>query len=157
MINVVIKACVSSFLATLGFGFLFNIKGKNLVLAGLVGAFGGLIYKSCLYLGLSEMMANFLGAVGLSLCSEILARCCRTPVTTFLVCALIPLVPGGGMYRTMLEAIHGNVDKALNLFVSTISIAGVLALGVLIVSTLMRAYYHEKKIMQKNFENLLQK
>ena len=30
MIYVILKAGISSFLASLGFGFLFNIKGRNL-------------------------------------------------------------------------------------------------------------------------------
>ena len=41
MIYVILKAGISSFLASLGFGFLFNIKGRNLWLAGVVGAIGG--------------------------------------------------------------------------------------------------------------------
>lgn len=144
MIYVIIKAAISAFLASLGFGFLFNIKGRNLWLAGVVGAIGGICYKVALYCGCSELLSNFYGALGLSLGSEVLARECKTPVTTFLVCALIPLVPGGGMYRTMLEAIHGNAQKTLSVGLETLSIAGVLALGILLVSTIMRAYYQEK-------------
>lgn len=145
MICVMIKAGISAFLASLGFGFLFNIKGKNLWLAGVVGAVGGICYKVALYFGCSELLSNFYGAIGLSLGSEILARRCKTPVTTFLVCALIPLVPGGGMYRTMLAAIRGNANRTLSVGLETLSIAGVLALGILLVSTVMRVYYQEKR------------
>ena len=42
----------------------------------------------------------------------------------FLVCALIPLVPGGGMYRTMLAAIRGDAQQTLNMGLQTLSIAG---------------------------------
>ena len=91
------------------------------------------------------MLSNFYGALGLALASEILARQCKTPVTTFLVCALIPLVPGGGMYRTMLAAIRGDAQNTLNMGLQTLSIAGVLALGILLVSTIMRVYYQEKR------------
>ena len=129
----------------LGFGILFNIKGKNLILAGIGGAIGGMVYKLVLFLGGSEMIAMFSGSVVFSLYSEILARVCKTTVTTFIICALIPLVPGGGMYRTMQQAIAGNIDKALAIGLNTISIAGVLVLGILLVSTLMRAFYHMQK------------
>ena len=140
-----ISGLFSSFLASLGFGILFNIKGKNLILAGIGGAIGGMVYKLVLFLGGSEMIAMFSGSVVFSLYSEILARVCKTPVTTFIICALIPLVPGGGMYRTMQQAIAGNIDKALAIGLNTISIAGVLVLGILLVSTLMRAFYHMQK------------
>ena len=46
-----IKMGLSAFLASLGFGLLFNIKGKNLFLAGLVGGVGGVCYKISLYYG----------------------------------------------------------------------------------------------------------
>lgn len=145
MVYVILKAGISSFLASLGFGFLFNIKGRNLWFAGVVGAIGGVCYKVGLYLNCSEILSNFYGALGLALASEILARQCKTPVTTFLVCALIPLVPGGGMYRTMLAAIRGDAQNTLNMGLQTLSIAGVLALGILLVSTIMRVYYQEKR------------
>ncbi|MNO98746.1 hypothetical protein D3C76_905000 [compost metagenome] len=62
----------------------------------------------------------------------------KTPVTTFVICALIPLVPGGGMYYTMYEVVQGNIDKALSLGLETLASAGALALGIIFVSTLTR-------------------
>lgn len=159
MIVVILKAGISAFLASIGFGFLFNIKGKKLLLAGLTGAVGGILYKYSLYLGIGELLANFLGGLGLAICGEILARMCKSPVTTFIVCALIPLVPGGGMYYTMLETINGNVEAALSTGLETLSIAGVLALGILVVSTCTQFYLRTKKAMETyrvddNFYNL---
>ncbi|MEF9967093.1 MAG: threonine/serine exporter family protein [Longicatena sp.] len=140
-----IKIIISSFMATLGFGILFNIKGKKLIFAGIGGAIGGVLYHLGLNLGLSNMMAMFTASVGFSLYSEILARICKTPVTTFVICALIPLVPGGGMYRMMLQAIQGDVMQALTIGLETLSIAGVLVLGILLVSTIMKAIYKPKR------------
>ena len=90
-----------SFMATLGFGILFNIKGKKLILAGLGGMIGGVTYTLLKQNGFNEVGSLFLASAAFSLYSELLARLCKTPVTTFIVCALIPLVPGGGMYETM--------------------------------------------------------
>ena len=50
MIYVILKAGISSFLASLGFGFLFNIKGRNLWNTGDVGANEGDYYKVGQYL-----------------------------------------------------------------------------------------------------------
>lgn len=133
-----IQIIIGSFLATLGFGILFNIKGKKLILAGIGGVIGGIVYHACLDMQMSEMMSMFWGSIALSLYSEIFARVCKTPVTTFLVAALIPLVPGGGMYRTMLQAIQGNAMQALTTGIDTIAIAGILVLGILLVSTVMK-------------------
>lgn len=148
----IIKMLIASFFASLGFGVLFNIRGNKLILAGIAGSIGGVVYHMVLSYGLSELSAMFLGSVALSLYSEILARVCKTPVTTFIICALIPLVPGGGMYRMMLQAIEGNVMQALTIGLDTLTIAGVLALGILVVSTIMKAIFKPERKRVKRHE-----
>ena len=87
---------IGAFLAEIGFGVLFNIHGKKLLAAALTGTLGSLIYELVLLGQAGEILAMFLAACGLCFVSELLARLMKTPVTTFLICALIPLVPGGG-------------------------------------------------------------
>lgn len=128
----------ASFVATMGFGILFNIKGKNLIFAGIGGAIAWLVYKVGLMSGLSDIAALFASALIFSSYSEACARILKTPVTTIVVCALIPLVPGGGMYYTMYEAVQGNIMVSLDKALSTIASAGALALGVVVVSTITR-------------------
>ena len=175
MIEVIIKAGISAFLASIGFGILFNIRGKKLILAGLTGAIGGILYKYSLYLGMSELHKR--AKISPNIASPKAPRKFATnslipryseylykmppmaPVTTFIVCALIPLVPGGGMYYTMLEVIQGNVQEALVKGLETLSIAGVLALGILVVSTGTQFYLRTKRAMETyhfddNFYNL---
>ena len=134
-----------SFFATLGFAVGFNIRGKKIFFAALGGAISWFFYSLPLDLGFSEINCLFISSVIFSTYSEILARIFKTPVTTFIVCALIPLVPGSGMYYTMREAISGNVSKSLELGLNTLASAGVLALGVLFVSTITRLILSNKR------------
>lgn len=129
---------ISSFLATFGFGILFNIKGYKLILAAVGGMLGSILYTLALAQNLNEVTALFLASLAFSLYSEILARVCKTPVTTFIICALIPLVPGKGMYETMRIAIDGDAIAALQKGLDTMTYAGALALGIIFVSTIMR-------------------
>ncbi|MGM9947837.1 threonine/serine exporter family protein [Floccifex sp.] len=140
MIEVILKAFLSSFLATLGFGILFNIKGKNLLWASITGAIGGSVYKLCIYLNINDYVSNFLAAMCLSFCSEILARKYKNPVTTYIVCSLIPLVPGAALYRMMTYAMRGVLLKALERGCYMIGVAGSLAVGILLVSTFFKIY-----------------
>lgn len=139
---------ISSFIATLGFGILFNIKGGNLILASIGGMIGSIVYTFCLDHAINEVTALFLASVSFSLYSEVLARICRTPVTTFIICALIPLVPGNGMYQTMKLAVDGNAIAALQKGLDTIAFAGSLALGIIFVSTIMRFFLKRKQLHQ---------
>jgi len=69
-----------------------------------------------------------------------MARKMRTPVTSFVTAALIPLVPGSGLYTAMLESLSGNYTGAASSLVSTMNNAGALAIGILLVFTGSRAY-----------------
>lgn len=148
MIVEIIKATISCFFGAISFAILFNIRRDKIIYAGIVGIIGGVLYKSCMYLGCGEYISNFIGAIGLSCGAEILARKLKTPVTIFTVCALIPLVPGGFLFRMMSQAMQGLTLEALSTGLEMLGIAIVLAIGILIVSTFFRLYSN-CKIMQK--------
>ena len=133
-----------SFVATLGFGIAFNIKGKKLFFAAVGGGISWFFYSLFLEVGLSEISSLFISSILFSIYSEVLARIYKTPVTTFVVCALIPLVPGSGMYFTMLSAINGDIAESLELGLKTLASAGTLALGVLFVSTITKLIFQYK-------------
>ena len=133
-------AFISSFLASVGFAILFNIRKRKILIAGLVGGIGGLTYSILLIVGKSTFLALFVASIVISLSSEICARRFKTPSTTFLVCALIPLVPGGGMYYTMLEIVQDNLNGALVRGIDTVAQACSIAVGCILVSSLMKMY-----------------
>lgn len=145
MIEVIVSAAISSFLATISFGILFNIHGKKLIGAGICGMLGGIAYKSCLYIGMSEINANLVGGIALAFYAECMARYLKSPVTTFIACALIPLVPGGGLYRMMRFIIQGMSYAALDTLLITLEIASTLAIGILIVSTVFKHIHFKRK------------
>ena len=133
--------CLMSFLASLCFGIIFQVRGIKLFTAGFGGLIGWLIYLvSAPLFSSSSIPRFFFATVGITIFSELCARVLRAPVSVFLAVALIPLVPGGGIYQTMLYCIHGNTGLALRECVSTIGIAGALAMGVVIVSSVVRLF-----------------
>lgn len=134
-----------AFCSTLGFGILFNIKGRNLFYAALGGGISWFFSIVFINNGFSTASSFFITSVIFSIYSEIFARVLKTPVTTLVICALIPLVPGGGMYYTMYEAVTGNIMKSLELGIQTLANAGSLAIGVILVSTVTRILLGAKK------------
>ena len=134
-----------SFIITFGFGILFNIKGKKLLFAALGGGLSWYCYSLPLSLGLSEVSSLFISALVFSTYSEVLARIFKTPVTSFVICALFPLVPGSGMYYTMLATINGDLQNAVHLGINTLANAGTLALGVIFISTITSLIFRSKR------------
>ena len=80
----------------------------------------------------------FFGTLALAVYAEVMARVRRSPATGYLHVALLPMVPGGGIYYTMEYGIAGNTEMFLETGMHTLGIAGALALGILVVSTLAR-------------------
>ncbi len=125
-------------LGALGFALLYNIRGGKLVAA----AIGGFLSWG-IFLGLGLIMSGepiryFLVSVIISLYSELMARRLRTPTTTFIITALIPLIPGGSLYYTMSAALRGDMTDFTARGLYTLELATALALGIVLVSALLR-------------------
>lgn len=131
--------------ASLIYAILFQCDKKNLFGAALTGGFGIIIYEIVLSLNGSIYIANFLAAIGFQIIAEYFAVRFKTTVTTFSICALMPLVPGAGMYYTMVYVINGHTSYALMKCLETLSVAAMLALGIMIVSTFARIYRTKKR------------
>lgn len=142
----VIKSIAAIF-ASIGFAILFNVRGKKIMTAGFIGGAGSFAYFFLQELGYSEVYAIFVASMTLSVLSEIFARVHKCPVPTFLLCALIPLVPGGGMYYTVLEIVKNNLDAALTTGLHTLILAGSIVIGCLTVSSCvhMLNQFHKAK------------
>ncbi|WP_010233505.1 threonine/serine exporter family protein [Clostridium arbusti] len=144
---------IYSFITSLGFAIIYNVKGKNVFLAGIGGGVSWLVYLIAHHLYNSNVLALFLGAVAVSIYSEVMARLFKAPVTTFIICGIIPLVPGNGMYYTMYEIILGNVAKATTYGIQTLGSAGSIAIAIAMVSSTSKLLLMKKRIFSLNQNN----
>jgi uncharacterized membrane protein YjjB (DUF3815 family) len=62
---------------------------------------------------------------------------------------LLPLIPGASLYYTMNYAVRGNMDMFSIQGMKTIELAGLMAAGVLLVSTTMRMWFVWKQLKRK--------
>lgn len=131
--------CLASFGACWGFCVIFNINGSGAILCSLGGALAWLTYLLIGPLvGHNDLLQYFGAALCSSIYAESLARVRKCPVTGYLLVAFLPLVPGAGIYYTMEAALNGDTQGFLETGMHTLSIAGVLAVGVLVVSSLVQ-------------------
>ena len=127
-----------AFLACIGFSVLFNIHGVGMLICAGGGGLGWLVYLLAAPLVDSDIIQSFFAALAISAWSEVMARLRRCPVTSYLLVALFPLVPGGGIYYTMEHAMSGETALFLESLLHTLGLAGALAVGVLLVASLAR-------------------
>ena len=133
--------CAYAFLACAGFCLVFNIHGPGILICCGGGALGWLIYLLAAIVTDNVILRFLLAAIAITLYSEIMARIRRCPVTGYLIIALLPLVPGGGIYEAMLHCVHGDTQLFLAALVRTLGIAGALALGAVLGSSAMRIIF----------------
>ena len=132
--------CIWAFVGCMGFVVLFNIHGKGRPLCALGGALTWAVYLIALQKSGSELTAYFWSALFSSVYSETMARIRKVPAITYLVIAIFPIIPGAGAYYTMNYAVQGEMELFASRGMFTAAIAGVMAVGILLGSTVFRMY-----------------
>ena len=116
-----------AFLACVGFGLVYNIQGAGILICGFGGALGWFFY----------LIAR----------QWVVRRC---PVTGYLQVALLPLVPGSGIYYSMRYCVAGDTQQFLSTLLNTFGMAASLAIGAMLTSTVLRLLLPYFQGSQKN-------
>lgn len=136
---------IGAFLAIAAFAVIVEIPKNYLKYAGIVGAVGWFVYLLSQNLGANEVFATFLSSATIAVVSHIFARIFKVPVTVFLIAGILPTVPGAGMYRIAYSIIAGNSEMTMRYLITTLELAGVIALGIFVVDAGFRMFQKEWK------------
>lgn len=136
---------VLAFISCLGFGILFNVQKRTLLLAAVNGAIGWTILLSLDIPQVSYIFANLFAALVVGLLAELFAIIQKTPATAFIVIGVIPLVPGFRMYRSMLFFVRGELDKGIAEGVHSCFMAVAIAVGIILATSIVRMIRHPIK------------
>ena len=143
--------CLWAFWASVAFGLVYNIHGGGILICGLGGALGWLVYLLMQQLPTGNILAAFIAAAAIAVFPECMARLRRCPVTGYLQVALLPLVPGSGIYYAMRYCVAGENELFLSTLFNTFGMAASLAVGAMLASTLVRIVMpHIPRLKNKN-------
>ena len=133
MILEVFIKLISSFVGTLGFAIFMHAPKRAWLPASAIGGVAYALYWLLLKVGLYAPMAIFIGALLGSLMGQYLARRMQMIATIFVLLAMIPLVPGLGLYRCMhslaQELYSAGADAGVRAMVDIVMIALGIAVG----------------------------
>ena len=132
--------CVLCFMGCLGFSILFNIHDLGVVICALGATLVWIVYCIVEQFTGSAILGYFWGALVASAYSEVMARIRKFPAISYLVISIFPLIPGAGVYYTMNYAVRGDMERFASQGMFTAAIAGIMAVGILLVSTSVRIY-----------------
>lgn len=140
----------ASVVGCVGFSILFNIHGPGGILCATGGIVSWVIYSLVVRYTGNEIMGYFWGSVFAAAYAEIMARVRKYPAISYLVVSIFPLIPGAGIYYSINYAVHGNMEHFAAQGTRTAAIAGVMAVGILLVSTYVRFCYTWRELHPKN-------
>lgn len=145
MLPDVMNALIMSFIATIGFAGLLHAPVRGWIPASLIGAAGYLLYWALLRAGWTDPAAIFAGSCAASLLAQITARKMRMIASVFSILAIIPCVPGYGLYQTMYYIGQGESAMGLDTLIATMSSILMLAMGMAVGSSAFRFFLALKK------------
>ena len=132
--------CIACFVSCVGFAILFNIHGPGGLLCALGGTLTWIVYSLILRFSGNDIPAYFFATVTASVYAEVMARIRKYPAISYLVVSAFPLIPGAGVYYTMNYAVRADMERFAAQGMHTIAIAGVMAVGILLASTMIRLW-----------------
>ncbi len=129
---------ISAFTGSLGFAVLFHVGREKLFLAGFGGFLSWAVYQLMGIWVVSDVPRFFVSSVVITIYAEVLARVMKCPATIFLVVCTIPLIPGGGLYRTMRYFMLGDYAACSQQGLTTVFLAVAISVGVLLPTTVFQ-------------------
>ena len=123
-----------------GFSVIYNIHGwgATLCIVGGLLAWGTQVFAA--YLGCTDYVSYFLATFAAAVYAEVMARIRKFPAISYLVIAIFPLLPGAGVYYVVRFLMIGDSAQAGAKGLWAIAVAGVMAVAILLVSTMVHLW-----------------
>lgn len=151
--NSVVIQLLSCTIACIGFAFLFQIRGRQVLYSG-VGAFltWG-IYSIVITWKPSNFLATLIAAIFVAFYAYIMSRVNKAPSTIFLTASVFPLIPGPNLYYMMYGAVIRDMDMVFSETLVLLSTCLAIAFGFIIVDAAARyitsALQHDYRFSKK--------
>lgn len=133
-----------SVLVCIGYGILFNVRGYLLFTTALGGALAKFAFDATS--GFGTVLNFFLVSVVVSIYGEVMARVSKVPVMVYSIIGLLPIIPGGIIYKAMSTFLYGEMGSFNYYIVETLLSFGSMVLGIMVVSSVVRIFKVRKVI-----------
>lgn len=136
-------------IAILFFAYVIHSPRKTILISSLTGGTAYLIFRIFSVALGEELIGYFVGAFIISAGGEIFARVFKIPANVLIFPSILLLVPGTGLYRSMLYLVRGDYDNFLYTGIRTVFISVILAFGIAIANLIARKF-SQIKVSKRN-------
>ena len=127
----------AALVGTLGFSALFGAPRRYYFSCGVTGMLGWALYLLLLrHSALSVAGDAFFAALLVGFVSHLLAGVRHSPTTVFLICGIIPLVPGGGIFWTAYHLVANHLQLAATTGFMALKVTVAIAGGIILATAL---------------------
>lgn len=140
MIREILINVMCPFLGTVAYVALFNVPRRYYLSCGMTGIIAWLVYLGT-SARVSPAAASFLAAVVAVFLSRMLAVRMKCPITIFLLAAIIPLVPGAGIYYTAYYLVTNQLALAAERGIGAVKVAFGIVVGIAFVVSIPREVF----------------
>ena len=124
--------------ATCGFCIIFQVHLRKIPIVMIIGGCGWITYMMSMSYHDSAVAASFLGACTVGLLSDLASRFFKDASTVFVIPGIICLVPGAGIYYTLLALVQQDTAAFGDYAFTTLLTAGAIGTGLLVTGSIMQ-------------------
>lgn len=130
MLDIILQALAACF-GTIAFSIFFRVRAKHFPTCGGIGAVAWIVYLVVLKYAEKNIFAVLAASMTVVLLSRFWSVRNKCPLITYLVPGIFPLVPGTGIYYTVLSMINGDEVQAFIGFINAFKAAFAIAVAIL--------------------------
>ncbi len=130
----VLYSLALSFLGSVGFGMIFEVRKNRLLCVGIGGVIcWGMYLFSRDVMGCDILISSLISSASTFTYVEIMSRILRIPTIILFTPSSVPLIPGGSLYYAMNAAVQKNLERTVMYGMQTLQCALGIALGISLV------------------------
>lgn len=137
IINLIILILAMT-LGSAGAIMVFGVEKRVFLWAVLCALLAGIGFELPRFLGVGLFMSSFISATVAAAYSDIMAHLLKVPATVMLIPGIIPAVPGGKLYYTMLGAVESDMESFYSFGKDVLLITAGLAVGIIAVTAISK-------------------
>ena len=140
----ILRALIGAFFGTLGFAWLVHTPRRAWLPSGMVASLVYILYRLLVFWNIADPLAIFCSTMIGSLFGQLCARKLKMINTIFLMAAVVPVVPGLGLYRTMAYLGRGQTALGASQGIQAMITIAMTSLGLAMGSYLDRSLHRKK-------------
>lgn len=146
---------------TVGLVLMYNLEKKSMVFAVFGAMMACSIFEFYVFYNGNVFVGALLSALAVAFYGDIMAHVLKTPTTVLLIPGIVPMVPGGLLFNTMLSVLDQNKENAGTYGTRALLIALGLTVGIISATFIFRTFWSiVKKYKQsgrEKFNSVLEK